>query len=56
MRRLREMQDVDGSWKNGWFCKYGSSEILVGNEGLTTALAVRALDAFTRNDKSKTAL
>lgn len=43
--RLLEMQEEDGSWKNGWFYKYGSTGLLIGNDGVTTALAVEAINA-----------
>ncbi|TFY79237.1 hypothetical protein EWM64_g4776 [Hericium alpestre] len=41
---LREMQQVDGGWADGWFYKYGSTGILIANRGLTTALAIRAIE------------
>ena len=41
--RLRKMQNADGSWPMGWIYKYGASDIFVGNQGLTTALAVSAM-------------
>jgi hypothetical protein len=47
--KLLEMQKEDGSWPMGWVCRYGSmEEVLVGNKGLTTALAFRAVDAVRR--------
>lgn len=42
--RLLTMQDADGAWQTGWIYKYGVSGILIGNKGLTTALAVAAID------------
>ncbi|TVY82214.1 hypothetical protein LSUE1_G007322 [Lachnellula suecica] len=44
LQRLRELQNDDGSWKIGWLCRYGASGVLVGNQGLTTALAIKALE------------
>ncbi|KAJ7621208.1 HAD-like protein [Roridomyces roridus] len=41
--RLLSMQEVDGSWPMGWVYKYGASGVLIGNTGLTTALAVNAM-------------
>ncbi|KAJ7139011.1 HAD-like protein [Mycena epipterygia] len=41
--RLLSMQEVDGSWPMGWVYKYGAVDILIGNQGLTTALAKNAL-------------
>lgn len=43
--RLLAMQEEDGSWKEGWFYKYGSTGLLIGNDGVTTALAVEAISA-----------
>lgn len=40
---LLSMQCEDGAWRNGWFYKYGSSGILIRNDGATTALAIRAI-------------
>lgn len=39
-------QDSDGSWKDGWMYKYGASGVLIGNVGLTTALAVQAIKVY----------
>lgn len=44
--RLLRMQEEDGAWQTGWIYKYGMNEILVGNKGLTTALAVAAIRRF----------
>ena len=41
--RLLDMQNADGSWPVGWCYKYGWSGILLGNQGLTTAMAVDAV-------------
>ncbi|KAI0328205.1 hypothetical protein GY45DRAFT_1347305 [Cubamyces sp. BRFM 1775] len=38
--RLLTMQEEDGSWPTGWVYKYGASGVLVGNKGLTAAMAV----------------
>lgn len=42
--KLRELQSEDGGWKTGWLCRYGKTGVLIGNRGLTTALAVKALE------------
>jgi hypothetical protein len=39
------MQQVDGSWTQGWIYKFGSNGLLVGNDGATTAMAIRAITA-----------
>ncbi|KDR84666.1 hypothetical protein GALMADRAFT_220311 [Galerina marginata CBS 339.88] len=43
LKTLRSLQGVNGSWEDGWFYKYGASGILIRNDGVTTALAMRAL-------------
>ncbi|KAI0677773.1 hypothetical protein C8Q78DRAFT_1066219 [Trametes maxima] len=46
--RLLVMQEDDGSWPTGWIYKYGASGILIGNRGLTTAMAVSAIQKFRK--------
>ncbi|RDB25337.1 Alpha-D-glucose-1-phosphate phosphatase YihX [Hypsizygus marmoreus] len=46
LRTLLPLQCEDGGWEIGWIYKYGSSGIRIGNRGLTTALAVKAVDAM----------
>ncbi|KAG5648479.1 hypothetical protein DXG03_003090 [Asterophora parasitica] len=46
LRALLPLQTEDGGWEIGWMYKYGSSGIRIGNRGLTTALAVKAIDAI----------
>ena len=45
LRALLDMQQEDGGWKAGWLCKYGSSGLRIGNRGVTTAMAVNAIEA-----------
>ena len=40
---LLTLQQTDGSWPLGWMYKYGASGILIGNVGLSTAYAARAI-------------
>ena len=40
---LYEMQAEDGSWSEGWVYKYGATGVLIGNQGLTTAMAAAAI-------------
>jgi len=40
---LLSMQCEDGGWEAGWVYKY-SSGVKIGNRGLTTALAVQAIE------------
>jgi len=42
------MQREDGSWGDGWFYKYGSCGILIRNDGVTTALAIQAIQQVQR--------
>lgn len=44
IRRLFERQELDGSWTDGWFYHYGMTGIQIGNIGLTTAFAVKAIE------------
>ncbi|KAL4263544.1 HAD-like protein [Pleurotus pulmonarius] len=49
LRSLLPLQCEDGGWEIGWIYKYGSSEIKIGNRGLTTALAINAITAMGPN-------
>jgi hypothetical protein len=40
---LLTRQYEDGSWENGWIYRYGSTDVKIGNRGVTTALAVKAI-------------
>lgn len=40
---LISMQCSDGSWEPGWMYRYGSTGVRVGNRGVTTALAAKAI-------------
>lgn len=46
LRTLLALQQEDGGWEAGWMYKYGSSGINIGNRGLTTALAINAIEAL----------
>ena len=43
LETLLSMQSEDGSWINGWFYKFGASGVLIRNDGVTTALAIHAI-------------
>ncbi|CAK5281731.1 unnamed protein product [Mycena citricolor] len=45
MRTLLSMQMEDGGFDIGWIYKYGSSDIRIGNRGVSTALAISAIAA-----------
>jgi hypothetical protein len=47
-RTLLALQCEDGGWEVGWMYKYGSSGISIGNRGLATALAMKAVDAMSQ--------
>lgn len=47
LRALLPLQCVDGGWEIGWMCKYGSSGLRIGNRGLTTALAIKAVESMS---------
>ena len=42
-RALLDLQCEDGGWEAGWMYKYGSTGVQVGNRGVTTAMAVKAI-------------
>ena len=44
--RLLMLQLEDGSWPLGWFYRYGSTGILMGNQGVTTAMAAAAIRRY----------
>lgn len=44
---LLSMQELDGSFGIGWIYKYGKTGLRIGNRGLTTALALKALESQT---------
>jgi FMN phosphatase YigB (HAD superfamily) len=41
---LLKLQDEDGSWEVGWFYEFVSLGMYVGNQGLTTALAICGIE------------
>lgn len=45
LQTLLSKQCADGGWENGWVYKYGKSGVEIGNRGLVTALAVKAVEA-----------
>lgn len=46
MKRLLDLQGDDGGWQVGYMYKYGRTGLKFGNRGLTTALAVRAVEMY----------
>lgn len=47
MSRLLALQREDGSFGQGWLCRYGKSQVLLGSRFLTVALAVRAIELMS---------
>ncbi|TFK44736.1 Haloacid dehalogenase-like hydrolase-domain-containing protein [Crucibulum laeve] len=48
-RALLPLQCEDGGWEISWIYKYGSSGIRIGNRGLTTSLAINAVEAMKQS-------
>ena len=42
---LLGMQCEDGGWTAGWMYSYGSTGVKIGDRGVTTAMAIRALES-----------
>ena len=42
-RTLVDLQREDGGWHAGWLYRYGSTGVQLGNTGVTTALAMKAI-------------
>ena len=53
---LLSMQSEDGSWNDGWFYKYGASGLLIRNDGVTTAFAIRAIQQVEQLRKTQSKL
>lgn len=53
LETLLSMQGEDGAWSNSWFYKYGASGIFIKNDGVTTALAIRAIQQVRVLRKTK---
>jgi hypothetical protein len=48
MAYLKEMQEIDGGWEMGWVCRYGRNQKRIGNRGVITAFAIKALEQDKR--------
>ena len=42
-RALLDLQCEDGGWEGGWMYGYPSTGVKLGNRGVTTAMALKAL-------------
>jgi hypothetical protein len=49
LRKLEGMQEEDGAWPIGWLCQTGKISLKIGNKGVTTAFAVKALEKAKRD-------
>ena len=45
LQTLLGLQLLDGSWEAGWMYRYGLTGVKIGNKGLTTALALKAISS-----------
>jgi hypothetical protein len=52
LQTLLGLQLPDGSWEAGWMYQYGSTGVRIGNKGLTTALALKAIKSAGQQQKS----
>lgn len=50
---MLRMQEEDGGWAPCWIYKYGSSGVKIGNRGLSTAFALRAIAALCSAPQSQ---
>ena len=48
LQELLAAQHADGGWGIGWLYKYGRSGVRIGNRGVATALAIRAIQMATK--------
>ncbi|KAK8848563.1 HAD-like protein [Apiospora arundinis] len=46
LKHLLSKQQADGAFGIGWLCQYGKTGIKLGHQGLTTAVAVKAIEAL----------
>lgn len=51
LQTLLGFQLLDGGWEAGWMYRYGSTGVKIGNRGLTTALALKAIARVARRQK-----
>ncbi|RYN25201.1 hypothetical protein AA0112_g8591 [Alternaria arborescens] len=41
---LKALQECDGGWEMGWISRFGRSKKMIGNRGIPTAWAIKALE------------
>ena len=54
LRRLEGMLEEDGAWPVGWLCQTGKISLKIGNKGVTTAFAVKAIEKARKHDWGRT--
>ncbi|KAK8062625.1 Haloacid dehalogenase-like hydrolase-domain-containing protein [Apiospora hydei] len=52
LRQLLKKQQADGAFEIGWLCQYGKTGVKLGHQGLTTALAVKAIEAINGSSEA----
>jgi len=45
MRSLLSQQCEDGGWEAGWLYRFGETGIRISNRGVSTALAIKAIES-----------
>jgi hypothetical protein len=50
LQTLLRLQRPNGGWAPGWMYRYGSTGVMIGNKGLTTALALKAIKSVGRRE------
>ena len=50
LKKLELSQEEDGGWEVGWLCQTGKTSLKIGNRGLTTALAIKAIETARRQN------
>ena len=51
-RTLLCLQCHDGGWESGWMYRYGSTGVKIGNRGVTTVLAMKAIASSVSASKA----
>lgn len=53
---LLSLQRADGGWNPGWMYRYGSTGVRIGNQGVTTAMAVKAAACYVTAFQKRTSV
>jgi hypothetical protein len=49
LKKLIDLQFEDGGWPTGWLCRLGKSGLQIGSRGISTALAITAIENGRKN-------